>query len=104
MKHRNVEEEKEELARIKIPYELREILEKEIKNKTIEFLIEGELLVLQKNKSRTVRSVNNEMRQTNNVCIDNIGLSPEENALLKHLLRKKRQSYSKEESKFVWKR
>ncbi|NGY85550.1 hypothetical protein [Priestia megaterium] len=104
MKHRNVEEEKEELARIEIPYELREILEKEIKNKTIEFLIEGELLVLQKNRSKTVRSVNNEIRQTNNVCIDNIGLSPEENVLLKHLLRKKRQSYSKEESKFIWKR
>jgi hypothetical protein len=104
MKRRNVEEEKEELARIEIPYELREILEKEIKNKTIEFLIEGELLVLQKNRSKTVRSVNNEIRQTNNVCIDNIGLSPEENVLLKHLLRKKRQSYSKEESKFIWKR
>ncbi|WP_427127471.1 hypothetical protein ACQCPQ_27605 (plasmid) [Priestia megaterium] len=104
MKHRNAEEEKEELARIKIPYELREILEKEIKNKTIEFLIEGELLVLQKNRSKTVRSVNNEILQTNNVYIDTIGLSPEENVLLKHLLRKKRQSYSKEESKFVWKR
>jgi hypothetical protein len=105
MKHINAEEEKEELARIKIPHELREILEKEIKNKTIEFFIEGESLVLRKNNSKSGGSIKTETSQKNSVCLDNIALSSEEeDALFKHLLRKKRQSYSKEESKFIWKR